>query len=55
MFNHALIKRLEDENVYLRKMVDNLLGRLGVEKVTPDPVEQQEPDQVDDGKMHFGG
>lgn len=55
MFNRSLIKRLENENEYLRKVVDNLLSRLGVEKVSPAP--EHEDVAEDDGveRITYGG
>lgn len=58
MFNRALIKRLEDENVYLRKMVDNLLSRFGVEKVSGDDLAstvEHEAEENNDGRIRYGG
>jgi len=57
MFNLALVKRLEDENAYLRKMVDNLLSRIGVEKVDGEnkaPVVEHE-EENSDGRIRYGG
>ena len=53
--NHAYEKRLENENEYLRKVVDNLLSRLGVEKVSPSPEIEEIEDETQSGTIRFGG
>lgn len=53
--NLAYEKRLENENEYLRKVVDNLLARLGVEKVYTSPEIEGPEEEITSGSIRFGG